>query len=175
MKMFVLVLASLLTAGPARADGGLRPRPLDPSAVESYERGLEASPLVRALVERLEQSNLVVHIQTVERMPGTLAGSLHFVTSRGGYRYVRITLARDLSPMMRAAVLGHELQHACEVAASTADTPDEVRSLFEQLSGHGPGPRKQFETAAAIDVGRQVFNEVRAPRHGSRATIAGTQ
>ena len=45
---------------------------------------------------------------------------MRFVTNRGGYRYVRISLAAYARPESRAAMLGNELQHDCELNTATA-------------------------------------------------------
>jgi hypothetical protein len=161
MKYWCLLIALLATAPSVYADSVLTPRPLDPWAGESLNRGLTHSALVRELVATLEASNVVVHIETSTLMPFGLGGLTKFVTSQHGYRYVRIMLARDLSPYYRAAVLGHELQHACEIARSTADTHEAVRALFERL-GHADSKQPTyFETPAALLAGRQVAGELR--------------
>jgi hypothetical protein len=114
------------------------------------------------LVGQLETSNLIVHIESSRHLPSGVIGTMRFVTSRGGYRYVRISLAADLRADARAAMLGHELQHACEVAASAAHDNDAVRRLF-QAAGHRPtGAEDVFETRAAMLVERQVRSELRA-------------
>ena len=62
-------------------------------------------------------------------MPTDLGGTTRFMTSAGGYRYVRISLLRGLEATERAAILGHELQHACELADSTANDVQAVLDL----------------------------------------------
>lgn len=161
MKYWCLLIALFANAPFVDADSLLTPRALDPWASESLERGLAHSALVRELVGALEGSNVVVHIETSILMPLGLGGFTKFVAGQHGYRYVRITLARDLSPYNRATVLGHELQHACEIARSTADTGEAVRSLFERL-GHAEAKQPDyFETRAALLAGRRVAVELR--------------
>ncbi len=118
ISLVVLSLSPLLAADERRV------RPLDPWATESFERVIERSALARELTGRLESSDLVVYIETLTVMPTDLAGTTRFMTSAGGYRYVRISLRRGMDATERAAILGHELQHACELADSTAtDVP----------------------------------------------------
>jgi hypothetical protein len=88
-----------------------------------------------------------------------VGGTTQFVTSRGGYRYVRITLAIDNSPAGRAIILAHELQHACEVATSKADDVPSVRQLFEK-EGHRIG--EYFETRSAMNIERLARKELDA-------------
>jgi len=128
---------------------------------------VEASAQVRMTPRPLEGSNLVVHIESTRQLPTGISGTMRFVTHRGGYRYVRISLAVDGRPWSRAAVLGQELQHACELAASDAYDIDAVRRLY-QSSGHQPfAGDDTFETTAAMMVERQVKAELRA-EHGDR-------
>jgi hypothetical protein len=152
--LFVLVLVPSFAAAGER----LTPRPLDPIALDAFALAQANSVTVRSLVARLEASNVIVHIESSRMLPFGIGGATRFVTSRGGYRYVRITIAVDLPRASRPAVLGHELQHACELAQSKADDLDSVRELFER-QGHRLG--EFFETRAAIDAERLVRRELR--------------
>lgn len=167
MKSSFLVVLYLSVALDASAQVRMTPRPLDPLAAETFEQAMVGSPLVRELVRQLEASNLIVHIESSRSLPSGVSGTMRFVTSRGGYRYVRIAVGIDLRLEARAAILGHELQHACEVAASNAHDIDTVRRLY-QASGHHPSHAEDvFETRAALLVERQVKAELRAD-HGDR-------
>ena len=96
--------------------------------------------MVRTLVAQLESSNVIVHIVPSSQMPGGIGGTTQFVTSRGGYRYLRITLAADLGLRVRSAILGHELQHACEVARPTADDVEQHAGVVRE---RGPPRRRR--------------------------------
>jgi hypothetical protein len=162
MKYWCLLIALFANPPLVCADPPLTPRPLDAWASESLERGLSHSALVRELVSSLEGSNVIVHIETSTVMPQGIGGITKFVTSQHGYRYVRIILGRDLTPYQRASVLGHELQHACEIARSTADSEATVRTLFEGLGAAADTKRRDFfETRAAILAERRVMVELR--------------
>ena len=163
LSIFVFALflvPSFATAGPP-----LTPRPLDPVAADAFERAVAQSSVVRSLVATLESSNVIVHIVSSRTLPMGVGGTTQFVTSRGGYRYVRITIATDLSKAGQTTILGHELQHACEVAASAADDVESIKELFEK-EGHRAGD--YFETRAAIDAERLVRNELNAARAALR-------
>ncbi|MGE0864918.1 MAG: hypothetical protein AB7P34_13550 [Vicinamibacterales bacterium] len=168
MKSSFLVVLYLLIAVEAAAQSVMTPRPLDVLAAETFEQALAGSPLVRDLVRQLEASNLVVHIESTRALPAGVSGTMRFVTSRGGYRYVRISLAVDIRSERRAAILGHELQHACEVAASDAHDIDGVRRLYEAAGHHPTHSADVFETRAAILVERQVTAELRTAEHTDR-------
>jgi len=147
----------VLTSPPAAAAEKLTLRPLDPIAAEAFERAVSRSQRVRTLVATLESSNVIVHIETSRLLPAGLGGTTRFVTSRGGYRYLRITIHADLPTEARAAILGHELQHACEVAESGADSADEVRKLFERDGEFSGG---FYETRAAVETEKHVRMEL---------------
>ncbi len=161
MRYLSIVVLSLFLSPAAHAQGKLTPRPLDPLAADTFARASEGSATVRTLVQRLESSNVIVHIETVPLLPSGIGGMTRFVTSRGGYRYLRITLGSELTLRVRSAILAHELQHACEVADSAADDVEGLRHLFE-TEGHRAGP--YFETMAAIRMERAVWAELWAGR-----------
>lgn len=161
MKSSFLVVLYLLVTVEASAQALLTPRPLDSLAAETFEQAMAGSPLVRDLVRQLESSNLVVHVESSRALPTGISGTMRFVTSRGGFRYVRISLAAHLHTETRAAILGHELQHACEIAASEAHDIDGVRRLYEAAGHHPTHSADVFETRAALRVERQVRSELR--------------
>jgi hypothetical protein len=100
-----------------------------------------------------------VHVQSSSEMPAGLAGMTRFVTSRGGYRYLRITISAALPKRSRAAILAHELQHAREIAESGADDLETVRRLF---TGAGERDGNYYETREAIQMENRVRAELRA-------------
>ena len=134
-----------------------RLRPLDPVSSAALARAIERSAIARRLVSQLESSNVIVHIVSQTHMPGGIGGTTRFVTSRGGYRYLRITIGAALPLPQRSAILAHELQHAWEVARSSAETVEELKRLFED-EGHRAGDF--YETLAAIEVERNVRIEL---------------
>jgi hypothetical protein len=151
--VFLFLVPSIATGEP------LTPRPLDPIAAETLARALSRSAVVRSLVATLEASNVIVHVVSSLQMPTGIGGTMRFVTSRGGYRYVRITIGSDMSKDTRTAILGHELQHACEVAASEADDVEGLRQMFTREGSHDG---HFFETALAVEVERRVRLEMSA-------------
>jgi hypothetical protein len=141
----------------AAAQAKLTPRPLDPIAADTFAEALAGSEIVRSLVATLEASNVLVHIVSSRVMPSGIGGMTRFVTSRGGYRYVRITIASELPPRTRSIILGHELQHACEVANSAATDTESIRELFKQ---DGEQYGDFYETRAAVSIERSVRLEL---------------
>jgi hypothetical protein len=124
--------------------------------------GREQSPTFRALIERLETTDVVVYVQCGRLRP-RLDGELTFVGAAGGLRYVRVRISWDLTLPRKIAILGHELQHALEVA----DNPDIVSAgtlalAYERFgfTKHRRFDRVDFDTAAAIDTGVTIWREL---------------
>jgi hypothetical protein len=138
-------------------------RTSDPQMRVLIDDATRTSAIVRALVERIAASDVVVFVEC-ERDPKVRApGRLNFIAVAGGLRYVVIRL----KPKRRAAaiaMLAHELQHAAEVA----DAPSIVdeASLGREYARIGyrshaaPGGGVAFDTKAAVDVGRRVVAEL---------------
>ena len=63
-------------------------------------------------------------------------------------------------PIPDAAILGHELQHALEIARSTAGDVDSVRKPFESEGYRTRGWNDVFETEVAQRVERVIRSEL---------------
>jgi len=142
----------------------LTPRPLDAISAETLAHAIERSAITRTLIEHLESSNVIVHIVTAAQMEYGIGGTMRFVTSRGGYRYLRITLGARLPLKQRSSILAHELQHAWEVARSPASNVEELKRLFENEGHRASEYGEYYETRAAIEIERNVRMELTAGR-----------
>jgi hypothetical protein len=162
-----LVLSLALALGArlgAEPPGRLRHvRPLDPSVGDLLAYGDAASSTIRALIAALDRSDVIVHIERVSRPGDGLAGSTRFVTRAGGYRYIRITLFGHWSTRQTLALLGHELQHALEIATATwVVDQDTCLELFHAIGRRSCNQRRLcYETDAAIEAGAQVMRDLR--------------
>ncbi len=156
-----LSLSLLLAAAAlAAADPLVKVRPIDAPSTRTLARALDGSAVVRGLVGELESSNVVVHILFSRDLPVGIAGTTRFVTSRGGHRYLRITLSALLRDHDRVPILAHELQHAAEIARSDAHDVPRLRAVI-----HAAGYRTRenyFETDAALLIEKNVREELRA-------------
>jgi hypothetical protein len=87
-----------------------------------------------------------------------------FITRAGRHRYLRISIDARAHEDPAVALLGHELQHAWEIAqAGWVADQDGVAELYRQI-GHrtgGDAGLLQVDTRAGPDVERQVFAELR--------------
>ncbi len=137
-------------------------RVLDPVAAAMLAQAVERSAIVRALVHQLQHSNMIVHIEATRNLPSGIGGITRFVASRGEYRYLRISLSLWLPPADRVAIVGHELQHALEVAQSLSVNAAEVRKWFETSGFRVRVSHDLFETSAALQIEKRIRQELRA-------------
>ena len=137
-------------------------RPLDRTVAALIVRGYAASPAFRRLVGVIERSDLIVHVEQVILPGDGLAASTRFVTHAGGRRYVRITLYGIWSLHQAIALIGHELQHAGELAtAGWVVDQATCLELFHRI-GHRTCDRRRvcYETEAAMAAGAEVWKDV---------------
>lgn len=161
LTALMLSAAEIATAG---GDGQrwARLRPLTPTAAAMLVDAITRSAVVDALVKDLEKNNVVVYLTDVmsgiEDEPAT---HLRFVASASSLRYVlvRIDRWRVLFSSERAIAIGHELQHALEIAGAL-----EVRDsaglgrLYRMIGWEGQTGR--FETDRARAAGGRVRDEL---------------
>lgn len=170
----VLSLASflvLVTApGAAAADPGVdtpnlpRVRITDERLRALFEEGLQNSPTLRELVSRLERSDVVVYVQPDYYGLSSYAGGLTFLSASGGLRYVVARVDWLRAPAQQIAMIGHELQHAAEVAENPEIVDD--ASMFREYVRMGTvngwlGSGVAVDTPEAGDIERRVAQELR--------------
>ena len=161
-----LVLAAALGTAPLTESAALdsphrHVRSQDRSIRYLLKRGFNHSSTFAHLMARLENSDVIVYIEEVPRLPGALEGRMMMLPTSHGQRYVRIQLALRGSPDDAIAILGHELQHAIEVAQETAVHDQTALAALYQRIGMRSGDRV-YDTFAAQEVGRLVRRELLA-------------
>lgn len=140
-------------------------RPLHQEAAQLLQRGVARSPTIAALVADLEKTDLVVYLNTNAFLPVRTAETL-FVTAAAGRRYVLVSVnPRNIyTDMIRW--LGHELQHADEVAHAPEVTDvASFEAFYQRIGTHGKADHR-FETRAAQTVDRVVGEELNGRRTG---------
>lgn len=170
-RLVSIFLAALISATPVAADAvpdvSSQPhvRIIDGRLRTLFEEGLHRSPTLRRLVLRLEASDVVVYLQPDVHAVGDLAGRLTWLSAVNGVRYVVVRVRRLASVLQQLAMMGHELQHAVEVA----ETPEIVDgpSMFREYLrlGYLNGAMSSgvtVDTQAALDAGEQVAEELRS-------------
>ena len=145
--------AQLLLQAPDR-----RVRATDPRVQALLLEGVQRSGTFRALLTALNRTDVIVYVERLMTLPKL--GRLTIVPLGGQQRYLRIHIRADLSSRDAIALIGHEMQHALEVAghAEVKDSGGMIK-LYERI-GHPSGGEHVYDTIAAQDTGRQVRREL---------------
>jgi hypothetical protein len=123
----------------------------------------DQSPTARALIARLERSNVIVYIRFRAFASLDLDGRVGLLSSVGGRRYLVIELACARPRIVQLVTLAHELHHSVEIADAPAIV--DTKTLSEHYARIGIrtryGPTSEiFETFGAQDTGTQVRREL---------------
>ena len=137
-----------------------RLRPTTATVAAVLKGAIGQSATVRELAAAIEASNLLVFVE-ISHQPSSLRGGTRLATTFDDGRMVIVTINASLDAREKLVVLGHELQHVCEVAADPGVTDQAgMRRLFERV-GHQSGSHGGvYETAAAQRVERLVRAEL---------------
>jgi hypothetical protein len=167
IRVGLLVLLPLTVAVPTGAasppDGAhAHVRMTDERLHRLVHEGLRTSDTFRRLVERLEQSDVVVYVECDG--PLSPAGRLTFVSAVAGVRYLHVRVSRIGSRDQQIALVAHELQHAVEIADAPEVTDVEsLRAAYERIGYVNRGvatPGVAFDSDAAVRTGYQVLREL---------------
>ncbi len=139
-------------------------RCLSGAAANMVTDAIDRSPLVRTLVGALEKTSVVVYVSlSMSGFSDDFHGSLTFVAAAAGIRYLHVAIdSWGTTPDERIVLVGHELQHALEVAAAPWIGDQSTFARFYRQSGR-PARGGGFETAMAQETGRLVRHEI-SPR-----------
>jgi len=140
-----------------------RVRPNDGRAAAALLQGLARSETIRMIVDRLETLKVIVYVEMQPALMHKLAGRMVWLAATEHYRYVRVSLSPEFSGESLVAVLGHELQHALEVALSPSIVDEPSLEAYYRKNGinmrsHASG----WDTQAARDAGDLVRREIAA-------------
>ncbi len=102
--------------------------------------GAHRSLTFARLLDRIERSDVIVYVEAAPALPISLAGRLMLAACAHGQRYLRIQIAPAGLPEEMIATLGHELQHAVEVADSPDVRDDRaLADLYRRIGAAGSG------------------------------------
>jgi hypothetical protein len=126
------------------------------------DEAIRYSPTISDLVERIDASNVIVHVECARLHGLTLQGRTLFVVAKRDVRYVRVQVDCLLMTRELTAIIGHELQHVAEIAAApdVVDEPSFGRLLQRIGFSVCCSTAEQYETNAALDSGARVGNEI---------------
>jgi hypothetical protein len=167
-RVVLLILCLLVRIAPSA-------RAADHSSVDTHVRTTEPSimlllrqariesPFFRSLEARLNESDIIVYVKHDQQLASSLEGQLTFMGSAGAWRYVVVSLAWGRPEARTIATLGHELQHAIEIAEHPEIVDSEtLRDAYMRIGYESSlaGLRSTYDTPAAIDAGERVFTEI---------------
>ncbi len=144
-------------------------RPVDARLRGALEDGVRRSATLAQLVRTLDQSDVIVYLETVAGMHPSVAGRMILAGASAGPRYLRIQIAPRYRGDELIALIGHELRHALEVAQSPQVRDDASLIALYRTIGHsggdtlgaGEGSHHRYDTMAARHTGRLVLTELR--------------
>ena len=162
----VLPFLIVLSAVPIHADlAAPRVRPVGTRVFSLLHRGYATSPTLAALVDALERSDVIVHIEERWLLDRGRDGETRLVAVAAGHRYLRIYLDPRIPDQAAMALLAHELQHAVEIADATWVVDQTTLAQlymcigFESRTG---GASRGVDTIQAHETARHVLSELKA-------------
>jgi hypothetical protein len=152
------ILAQTETPAPAP-----RVRPMTADGRALLDELVDRSPTARALVDRLQQSDVIVYVRFRPFPTELLDGRIGILPSDARHRFLVVELACVRTRVVSLATLAHELHHALEIAE--APQVVDARTLFAHYAriGNRAGrvlESETFETREAAETGRQVRREL---------------
>ena len=168
----LVVIVLLLTLTPAAAAAApSHIRSTSPELRALIDAGIDRSPTFHDLVQQLEASDVVVYVSFGSFSNPGIAGKIQFIAAAGGSRYLQIVVAHLPDPS-GLAILGHELRHAAEIAAtpSVVDN-DSLARCYARIGFRVLPETDRFDTSSAVEYGRRVLMEAfRTCADGRRAS-----
>src|SRR5262249_12461977 len=132
--------------------------------LEAIDAGARTSPTLRRIVDRIEASDVVVYLVTRPSLSPFVAAHLSFISAAGGRRYLSVTIDPKYAGCQLVGLLGHELQHAAEIAGEPSVVDERsLAALYRRIGFSTEGPEvERFDSRAAIDAGRRIVRETSA-------------
>ncbi len=158
--LLALSVAGPAAAGTSRQNSWLHTRPLTAGAAALIGDISRRAPVVEGLLQELERTDVVVYVSdSVPTSASEPRAYLSFVSYAGGIRYLMVKIDPwRLQPADRAMWLGHELEHALEIA-SAPEVKDAagLEQLYRRIGWEVRAGR--FESDGAWDVANLVRTE----------------
>jgi hypothetical protein len=152
------ILGANAAAARLAADALVHVRPATPAARTLIDDAVRHSPTVRALIDQVDRTDVIVYVQLTASSQVASAATT-FVATTVGRRYLRVLIHAGVPAWNRTELLAHELHHVLEIAAEPGVTSnDGIRSLYDRI-GHSSG-KDRFETEAARRIEDKVRNEI---------------
>jgi hypothetical protein len=156
-------------------------RPVSPTLAEAVVDGRRRSGTFNELMDRLERSDLIVYLRLGSCPDPQSVACLSMIGATSSNRFVRITFVMQMHGVETVlavftdhliAQIGHELQHALEIADDPAVVDSLTLEAAYRRSGFRPDPRTTtYETTKAMAAGRSILNELHR-RHATSPIAA---
>jgi hypothetical protein len=164
------VLGAAPTTPQSESRGDIRPTESLGSLL--LAEGAAQSATFRRLIQQVLQSDLIVYVDVRPELKGGARAKTRFLGASATQRFVSITLDGRNGRATLIALLGHELQHAVEIAAAPHVRSRDAMERHYELTGVRMG-RQRYESHEAMAVERAVRRELferRGGAHGSEPT-----
>lgn len=163
--IFILLLAHRVDAlqqrevdVPAESAGArVRTQNLELSAL--IRQATDRSPTFRGIVDAIQASDGIVYVQRDRCRHYVRSCLVLWMGFLGSYRVLRVNVAGGKNDIETMASIAHELRHALEVLSEPG-----VRSsagMYQLYTLNHAWRGETFETAAAIDAGDAVYQELK--------------
>lgn len=156
-----MALVALLTVPQPTVASSTSPkvRPLGDYPQKLLMEGLCRSDTLRTLVKKLQVSNLIVYV-TVRPLKTGLSGGLQFVGASETGRIVRVVLNPSADRKQVITMLGHELQHAMEVAHEPEIADQQAFEAYYRLHRIRGEAEEARDTLEARNVEAMIRREL---------------
>jgi hypothetical protein len=135
-------------------------RGASPRMSQLLEHAIQKSRTFADLVKAIDATDVIVHVEEVRTLPVGVDGRLAFVHATAGVRYLRAQVLMGRGTVDTMSVVGHELQHALEVAMHKKVRDEASFGMLYMQIGDRPAGPDGYDTAAAREAGRRVRNEM---------------
>jgi hypothetical protein len=159
----VAIALLLMVSQGVQAKSVERIRPAAPLLKTAIATALDRSATFRALVDRIEQSDVIAYLTCTSFASVTMVGRTLFVTAGSDVRYVRVQLLCDQGQPALITIIAHELQHVVEIASNAWVVDDQSFARLLSTIGFSTCIWRrpdQFETRAGFEAGKRVRSEL---------------
>jgi hypothetical protein len=182
-RVLFVILAATIALGPiitaaqsVKTDTGCPSlRSTDRDLMSLVAQGLAASATLRDIVRHLERSHIIIYLSR-GLLPTETEARTRLISAAHGWRFLSIDFDRRLTTFDLLSRLGHELEHATEIA-DAREVVDEasLAALYERIGtkrSNALSPVAAYETTRAVEVERQIYRELFAAPARAQALLA---
>ena len=152
----------VIAAGLAEARSQPEPvRSTNKRLARAVAEGYLRSATFRRLVDALRTTDVIVYVETGDCDCRRARACLSLSAASGGVRYLRASVSLRRLDVELVEQIGHELQHAVEIAGQTGITNDATMAAYYRSHSQGCGSLSNcLETLAAQTAGSAVRAEL---------------